>query len=82
MEDIEFSNIKLYPNPSNTIIRIDGLENRDLNVSIYDISGKEVYTDKNYIANSPIGIKNLYSGIYIVKIEAEGAVKNVKLIKN
>lgn len=56
-----------------------------LTINVSDLSGRIVYsTDVNYdsIRNYKLDISHLSTGIYIAKINANNAVKTVKLIKN
>lgn len=73
--------IKLYPNPSNSIITIEYNENRDGVLSLYNISGEIIFEKPltNYI--NEIDINTIPAGIYIIKIIGEQTILQQKLIK-
>ena len=66
---MEFS---VYPNPANDllIIQANGLNELDLNVELFDLAGKSVFTSK-ILQGSTISyfdVSTLYSGIYFLKV--------------
>jgi hypothetical protein len=66
---MEFS---VYPNPANDllIIQANGLNESDLNVELFDLAGKSVFTSK-ILQGSTISyfdVSTLYSGIYFLKV--------------
>ncbi|MDP9956423.1 surface protein [Epilithonimonas hungarica] len=66
--ELQSKKIQIYPNPAKDFILIDNLKN-NTEVEIYDIQGKLVKKEK--YNNSPISLKNLSQGIYILKIPTE-----------
>ncbi len=75
-----FEELKLsvFPNPSNDVIFITGLENKT-SLIIYDINGKKVL-ETNIVEN--IDISNLSIGMYFVKIITEDIIVVKKFFKN
>lgn|SRR5690606_34528265 len=73
--------IKIYPNPTNNYITIDGITSDEVKtISVFDVNGKRVYA---ILENNQIDISELSSGVYILKIETkEGTVLNDKIVKN
>ncbi len=72
--------INIFPNPANTYIRILGINKGKLFIT--DISGKEILS-KNIHSNSEyLNIKNLSSGVYLIRIISEGKVVTKKFVKN
>ncbi len=61
-------NFKLYPNPTNSVINIEGLSN--FNYTINNTLGKAILSGKCY--NSQINIDVIPNGIYTILIEKEG----------
>ena len=58
----------IYPNPSTGgIFTVKAVENKDLSVTIFDVSGKLVYKESN-VGNAKTVNSNLPLGIYIVKV--------------
>lgn len=74
VKKIEFS---IYPNPVTDILTIKTQE-KILNVSVYDASGKMVNTQLN---NGQINVSALPNGVYILKAVTDKAVYQQKLIK-
>ena len=70
--------IEFYPNPTNKILYINGLELNNT-VTFFDLSGKIVLQQIN--VNDPIDLTNLKSGTYIIKIEEEKNLIINKFIK-
>jgi hypothetical protein len=63
-----YSNIRIYPNPTNNIINIEGLSKNDNNnIQIFDVQGKIVIT-KTVIEKGMIDLSGLSKGVYVIKI--------------
>ena len=69
----------LFPNPvKNTPLNITSLTNGEIQVSIYDMLGKQVLTSK--VLNNKVNVAELNAGIYIVRITEEGKTATRKLV--
>ena len=93
-KDIEtFSNnfelFQNYPNPFNpsTNIRFNIPENENINIKIYDITGREIFRLLNHYAIKGLNQfsfdankYNLCSGLYLLAIEFKGKIKSNKLV--
>ena len=78
INDIKNSNIKIYPNPSNNIINIEGLNKNENNtIQIFDVQGKLVIT-KTITEKGAIDLSELNKGVYVIKI-GELAQRIVKM---
>lgn len=73
------TSIKVYPNPANNILQIDNVNQLVKSVQVFDLLGKEVYTE-NKLSNNQINVSNLNQGIYILKLNAENVSVTKKLI--
>ena len=69
----------LYPNPSNGIIRISGMEEGSL--SFYDLSGKTVLRIENYSPGNEIHIHDFPRGMYLIKLGEGPYASWLKLLK-
>ena len=66
--DIKNSNIKIYPNPTNNIINIEGLNKNENNtIQIFDVQGKLVIT-KTIKEKGTIDLLELNKGVYVIKV--------------
>ncbi len=67
-------NIQTFPNPTNQVftIQIDGIENSEIQLEIYNSNGKSIKFDEFYSTNASfnerIDLSNQPSGIYIIKV--------------
>jgi hypothetical protein len=78
INDIKNSNIKIYPNPTNNIINIEGLnKNENITIQIFDVQGKLVIT-KTINEKGTIDLSELNKGVYVIKI-GEVAKRIVKM---
>jgi hypothetical protein len=75
VKKLEFS---IYPNPVTDILNIRTQE-KVLNVSVYDMSGKLVNAP---FSNGQVNVSMLPKGVYILMAKTEKAVYQQKLIKN
>ncbi|MDT8413606.1 MAG: T9SS type A sorting domain-containing protein [Vicingaceae bacterium] len=82
-ETLNSSNVSVYPNPAKDVLNISIPVNEKLtNIVIYDVLGKIILEDK-LVANgtiSEIDITNLKSGMYIVRLQADGVDYSTKLL--
>lgn len=78
-EDFDF---KLYPIPfTNKLHWIDYNGNNSYQVKIYDINGKEIFSNKEFIRNE-IDLNFLINGIYIIQFKSpDGKEVKRKIIK-
>lgn len=80
------NNLQIHPNPSKGIINISStLANvNEASVDIYDMNGRLVLSRKAVDLNNatPIDASHLSTGVYVVKITADGTMYTQKLIMN
>jgi hypothetical protein len=68
INDIKNSNVKIYPNPTNNIFNIEGLNKNENNtIQIFDVQGKLVIT-KTITEKGTIDLSELNKGVYVIKI--------------
>jgi nitrogen fixation protein FixH len=61
------SNLKIYPNPARTHIRI-GVD--AASIAIFNSVGQKVLSTTNYVKETPINVEELNSGIYFIKADS------------
>ncbi len=69
------NSLSLYPNPTNGIINISGLENSNAEYTVYDISGRTVLSG---IVTNQINL-NIASGIYIIELKDGNKISTHKV---
>lgn len=75
------ANLKVYPNPSNGIFTINSEE--VLDIKVYDLIGKLIYSNKVNSGINQIDISNYSNGIYLLQYSTtSGKTNSIKLIKN
>ena len=77
--DGDKSNILVYPNPANDRINLSNANGCSL--EMFDVSGKMILNKTVSEINSTIDVSNLVKGFYFIKIEKNGAVRNLKFVK-
>ncbi len=77
------SRVLWYPNPVNDLVYFDNLEQEAIaNVSIFDVTGKQIFQIALKPADNRISLKSLKSGIYHLIVETQsGEEFNFKIIK-
>ncbi|MES2545594.1 MAG: T9SS type A sorting domain-containing protein [Bacteroidota bacterium] len=77
------SQFSAYPNPTTGIITIE-LKNSTGSIdtiTVTDVLGKTVLSNTVNTANTIVDLSNLTKGLYFVRIQAEGLVKTLKVVK-
>ena len=69
----------IYPNPSKGILRINTVEDT-VELSVIDITGKEVFSAKNIDSNSNIDLSHLQKGLYLAKVNGAKGLSVEKII--
>ena len=79
------NNFSIFPNPVNDFLNFSGLQkNHNYDIEITDVFGRSILTKSNFQATSlsaSIGISQLYSGFYFIKIKSENDSIVLKFIK-
>ncbi len=70
----------IAPNPASELVNITSLAGNITNVTIYDVSGKVVYTENTNVPMHSINVGNLQHGIYFVKVASTIGEKIEKLV--
>ncbi len=73
--------LSFYPNPVKDVLTIKGEQLENAVVSIYNIAGSLVYSETIGSSVSQLNIASLNAGVYIVKVEADNAVVETRIVK-
>ena len=75
------SKLAVWPNPAQNSIQFSGVDVAE--IQIFDLLGKEVLSRKLSAGSSSLDISNLRNGMYLIQAsDANGAVSNIKFVKN
>lgn len=69
-----------YPNPVKNILNLSYTQNIT-DVTVYNLLGQIVISNKNNATTSSIDMSHLPSGSYIVKVAADNQIKTIKVVK-
>jgi hypothetical protein len=82
VSEVNATTVKMYPNPATDIVRIEGVDLTTVNVSLYDMAGRNIANALQINGNS-LDISKLENGMYqMVLINSEEEVTTLKLVKN
>jgi len=69
VKDNTLNNFKIYPNPSSATFNIQRQTSSEMQVSVYDITGKLVFEDKNILmTHYALDLSKVSKGLYFLKI--------------
>jgi len=72
-------NIQMFPNPFTNVVNIVGANNSTLRVM--DVTGAIVHIQEITGANETIHLEQLSAGVYFFRMERDGQVKTMKVVK-
>jgi hypothetical protein len=81
IQENEFSNLEIFPNPAKDIINWQSDDYVKVNVKLYDLSGKVIKEEEGNGQFGEIIISTLESGTYILQIISEDKVFMKRIIK-
>ncbi len=74
-----FTEIKVHPNPAKEYISISGIRNAE--VSIFDISGKQVSKQSRYSEGELLSVSKFCKGVYFIKVVEQNISKTLRFVK-
>jgi hypothetical protein len=72
---------KILPNPAQEYIIITN-HNKEYTVSIFDVTGKKLFSIKDYKPKDQIDIRSLAKGVYFIRLSDSKVKHTLKFIKN
>ncbi|OSY89050.1 hypothetical protein WH52_02820 [Tenacibaculum holothuriorum] len=73
--------ISIFPNPSDDIFNLRWTTGDNLNIKVYDITGKQIFSKKDLNdSNYKLNMSNFAKGIYLLNMEMNGKSATKKLI--
>ncbi|MDG1842321.1 MAG: T9SS type A sorting domain-containing protein [Crocinitomicaceae bacterium] len=76
LDESSNQNVYIYPNPTNNLIHVSGLD--DFSFDIMDLKGRVLSKGRN---GNKISVESFADGIYVLKLENNGAIKNFFVVK-
>ena len=75
------NNVRLYPNPANSVINIEILEGQFDEIVMFSSLGKVLYIGEKGVNNMSIDISHLASGMYFVRFVSNGKATTKRFVK-
>ena len=84
IEDIAAPNVKIFPNPFTNVVRIIGVveTGRAPSLRVTNVTGVTVHTQIITGNDETLRLGHLPAGLYFFRLETEGNIKTVKVVKN
>ncbi len=79
IDEFSLQSVSIYPNPTSGLVYISGIEDAD--ISVYGVSGKLIVSDE-MVNENYVDLSSLSNGIYLIKIEKDGAILTRKVSLN
>jgi len=77
--DISKEPLKIFPNPTNDILRVESVEFANSSYKIFDINGRTI--NSGTISNHEVSLSSLTTGVYILEVSQKGQRYIEKIIK-
>ncbi len=83
LHDEAFAQIKMYPNPFNNQIIIEGLDNHDANIEVLNILGQPMeYVLQKEGDQAVLSTDALINGVYFVKVSIDEQFRSFRMTKS
>lgn len=76
-----FIGFNYYPNPVKTNLHLEATKSSIETVTVYDLLGKKVFTQKYNTLSADLNLSNLESGSYVVVVNINNQSKTIRFIK-
>jgi subtilisin-like proprotein convertase family protein len=86
VDENTFAGFSIFPNPNNGMftVKFNSLTNEDISIEVLDIRGRsiyqEIYQDSGSVFNQNIDLRNVQSGIYMVRASVGNRAITKKII--
>ena len=81
MEEFQPNEIKVYPNPVDSLIKVDNFTESKIDITINNISGKVVRKTNSRKAHIEIEFDSTASGVYFVNVKSKTKASTYKIVK-
>ena len=73
--------IRLYPNPTNTLLTIETKYSDHYSIEITSLNGQEIYTAEMQGSSHQVDLSSYQKGVYFITIKSEDFVSTRKFIR-
>lgn len=73
--------VRMYPNPTNDILRIHTGSEKPISIEVISINGQLLYTTIYHGSSQTLDLSSLQKGIYFITVRSEDFVSTRKIIK-
>jgi len=77
IDEIESNLVKVYPNPADQFIMLDGI-NETASVDLFNITGQRVKSFTVHKSGEQMDISDLNPGVYFTRVNETKAIKIIK----
>ncbi|MFT5148906.1 MAG: hypothetical protein ACI86P_001590, partial [Flavobacteriales bacterium] len=74
-------NVKIYPNPTNSMINIEIIEGAYDEVSVFSMTGQLIYFGNNITDKIMVDVSEFSAGMYFVRFVSNGQATTKRFIK-
>jgi streptogramin lyase len=75
------NNLKMYPNPAQNIVNIEVQNLDNTSVEVYDINGRQLFTQKLNNTTNTVNIEKFAVGVYMFKVSSSQGTATSKVVK-
>lgn len=80
---IDEHQISLFPNPARDFMKVETNKNQSIDfIEVYNILGKKIFSQKLANSSEVVNLKNLNTGVYILKVSVDNKIISKKFIVN
>ena len=81
VDDIRVNDVfSISPNPANSVVTVSSKFGNVQGITIYDITGKAVYSEVSNVTTVSVNVSNLPKGVYVINVRTERGENVEKLI--
>lgn len=81
VNNVALSAVSIYPNPSNDVVFVKGLEGKLVNVRILNMNGQVIRGSLQLDPSGRVDLKDFPSGVFIFEITSEGQTGKYRVVK-
>ena len=77
--------LSIMPNPTSDKVQIslpnEVFSDQPMNIALYDLSGRQVLSQKSNASNTSLDVSNLAKGVYLLEVQAQKMIYKEKLVR-